>query len=48
MSGQTFVTARRLVGGRHHGEGDKYIFRTAPDATISHPVDPTNVTATWK
>jgi hypothetical protein len=39
--GDQFETARREVGGRHKGFGDKFVFVTNPRATIKNPVKPT-------
>jgi hypothetical protein len=36
-----FATARREIGGRHKGFGDKFVFVTNPGATIKNPVKPT-------
>jgi hypothetical protein len=46
-SNGTFVTAYQTVGGRHHGEGDKFIFTTVAGSTPKDP-KPASITATWK
>jgi len=45
--GGTFVTAVRNVAGRHHGEGDKFVFTTVDGSSPTNPREATRH-ATWK
>lgn len=46
INGQ-FSTYKQLVAGRHHGEGDKFVFTTVDGSTPTNPQNPT-YQATWK